>query len=176
MTTLLEIESAIQKLPEAEARHLSAWLQTYLEEKWDRQLEADVVSRKLDKLIARAEVAISAGNVRDLDQVLLSEVRQLLQNPSQPEVWQYLVFRPHPWRKQLYIKGHKLLASTVWQDLMANQLSPEQAAENWDLPLSAIYEAIQYCESHQDLLKLEANEERYRLEVKGISVEPAPTA
>ncbi len=55
-------------------------------------------------------------------------------------------------------------------------MSPEQAAENWDLPLSAIYEAINYCENHQELLKLEADEERYRLEAKKVQVEPANAA
>jgi hypothetical protein len=94
---------------------------------------------------------------------LISAVIQSLQNTTPIENWQYLVSRPHPWRKQLYLKGCKLLASTVWQDTIANQMSPEQAAENWDLPLPAIYEAIQYCESHPELLKLEAGEERYRL-------------
>lgn len=81
--------------------------------------------------------------------------------------------RPHPWRRQLYIKGRKLLASTVWQDAIANEMSPKQAAENWDLPLTAIYEVIQYCETHQELLKLEADEERYLLEEKGVSLEPS---
>lgn len=94
---------------------------------------------------------------------LISAVIQSLQNTPITENWQYLVLRPHPWRRQLYIKGRKLLASTVWQDMTSNQMSPEQAAENWDLPLSAIYEAIHYCESHQSLLKLEADEERHRL-------------
>ena len=70
MTTLPEIESAIQQLPDAEASQLSAWLQTYLEEKWDRQIETDVASGKLDKLIAKAEADIAVGNVRDLDEVL----------------------------------------------------------------------------------------------------------
>ena len=70
MTTLLETEAAIQQLPESQARQLSVWLQPYLEEKWDRQLEADVASGKLDKLIAKAEADIAAGNVRDLDEVL----------------------------------------------------------------------------------------------------------
>ncbi|MBD1867963.1 hypothetical protein H6F95_11755 [Cyanobacteria bacterium FACHB-471] len=107
---------------------------------------------------------------------LISAVIQSLQNSPQTEDWQYLVSRPHPWRKQLYIKGHKLLASTIWQDMVTNQLSAEQSAENWDLPLPAIYEAIQYCESHQELLKLEAAEERYRLEVKGVSLEPTNVA
>jgi uncharacterized protein (DUF433 family) len=89
--------------------------------------------------------------------------------PNPTENWQYLVERSHPWRRQLYIKGRKLLASTVWRDAIANEMSPEEAAENWDLPLAAIQEVMQYCERHQELLQLEAEEERYRLEEKGVS-------
>lgn len=85
------------------------------------------------------------------------------------EDWQYLGSRSHAWRKQLYLKGRKLLASTLWQDMISNQMSPEEAAENWDLPLAAIYEAIHYCESHQELIKLEAEEEGDRLITKEIS-------
>lgn len=103
---------------------------------------------------------------------LVSIIIQSLQNTTEVQNWQYLVARPHSWRRQLYIKGRKLLASTVWQDMMANEMSPEQAAENWDLPLSAIYEVTHYCESHRELLKMEADEERYRLEQKGFSIEP----
>ncbi|MEZ2238476.1 DUF433 domain-containing protein [Microcoleus sp.] len=102
---------------------------------------------------------------------LLSAIVQSLQTTPGIENWQYLVARPYAWRAQLYIKGRKLLASTIWRDMTANGMSPEQAAENWDLPLSAIYEAIDYCESHQELLKLEADEERYRLEAKGVKLE-----
>jgi predicted ATPase len=51
-------------------------------------------------------------------------------------------------------------------------MSPEEAADDWDLPLEAIDEAIRYCETHQELLKQEAEEERYRLEQKGVSLEP----
>jgi uncharacterized protein (DUF433 family) len=107
---------------------------------------------------------------------LISAVIQSLQDTPHIENWQYLVARPHSWRKQLYIKGRKLLASTVWQDMIANQMSPEQAAENWDLPISAIYEVISYCESHQELLKLEAEEEHHRLEAKGVSLESTNAA
>ena len=70
MTTLLEIAAAIQDLPEAEARELSTWLQSYLDERWDRQLEDDVEAGKLDHLIVKAEADIAADNVRDLDEVL----------------------------------------------------------------------------------------------------------
>ncbi|MBD2302547.1 hypothetical protein [Nostoc sp. FACHB-190] len=107
---------------------------------------------------------------------LISAVIQSLQDTPQMDNWQYLVARPHSWRKQLYIKGRKLLASTVWQDMMVNQMSPEEAAENWDLPISAIYEAISYCESHQELLKLESDEERHRLEAKGVPLESTNAA
>ena len=107
---------------------------------------------------------------------LLGAIVQSLQSTLEIENWQYLVSRPHAWRKQLYIKGRKLLASTIWRDITANQMSPEQAAENWDLPLSAIYEAINYCENNQELLKLEADEEGYRLEAKNVQLEPTNAA
>lgn len=70
MTTLLEIAAAIQDLPEEEVRELSTWLQSYLDERWDRQIEDDVAAGKLDDLIAKAEADIAANNVRDLDEVL----------------------------------------------------------------------------------------------------------
>ena len=66
MTTLPEIEAAIKQLSEGDVRQLSAWLQEYLDEMWDRQIEADLVLGKLDKLIAKAEADIAANRVRSL--------------------------------------------------------------------------------------------------------------
>lgn len=86
--------------------------------------------------------------------------------------WQYLEKRSHPWRQQLYIKGRRMKASTVWIDMLANELTLEEVADNKDLPLAAVKEAIEYCESHQELLQKEAQIERQRLEAKGISLEP----
>ncbi|WP_017324898.1 hypothetical protein [Synechococcus sp. PCC 7336] len=70
MATLLEIEAAIEQLPESDVRQLAVWLQARLDEIWDRQMEADLSAGKLDNLIARAEADISASLVRDLDEVL----------------------------------------------------------------------------------------------------------
>lgn len=70
MTTLPEIEAAIKQLSEGDVRQLSAWLQEYLDEMWDMEIEADLVSGKLDKLIAKAEADIAANKVRSLDEVL----------------------------------------------------------------------------------------------------------
>lgn len=105
---------------------------------------------------------------------LVSTILESLQ--AEVENWQYLVARPHPWRRQLYVKGRKLPASTVWRDLLSNQMTIEQAAANWELPLAAITEIIQYCEGHQALLTLEAEEERYRLESAGVQLEPTITS
>ena len=70
MTNRSEVESAIKQLPESEIRTLSHWLQDYLNQIWDKQMEADLAAGKLDLLIAKAEVDIATHNVRDLDEVL----------------------------------------------------------------------------------------------------------
>jgi len=69
MTNLLEIEAAIKQLPENDVRQLATWLQNYLNEKWDQQIESDLASGKLDALIAKAEADIATNNVRDLDEI-----------------------------------------------------------------------------------------------------------
>lgn len=70
MTTLPEIEVAIQQLPAGDIRRLSAWLQEYLAERWDQQIQFDLESGKLDNLIAEAEADILANRVRELDEFL----------------------------------------------------------------------------------------------------------
>jgi hypothetical protein len=70
MSTRLEVQSAIEQLPKQEIRDLSKWLQEYLDEDWDRQIEADFGAGKLDRLIAKAESDIANNNVRKLDEVL----------------------------------------------------------------------------------------------------------
>ena len=86
--------------------------------------------------------------------------------------WQYLESRPHPWRKQLYFKGKRLRPFTVWITMQVEQMTPSEAAEDWDLPLAAVQEAIEYCEANRELLHYEAELERRYLEEKGISLEP----
>jgi uncharacterized protein (DUF433 family) len=92
--------------------------------------------------------------------------------PAPNGEWSYLVARPHPWRRQLFVKGRKLRASTVWIDMQANGMSPEEAAANWELPSEAIEEICRYCESHRALLEMEAEEERRRLLEERVRLEP----
>lgn len=86
--------------------------------------------------------------------------------------WNFLVQRPHHWRKQPYIKGTRMRASNVWNDIVTNQLTPEDMAEDLQIPLPAIQEAIAWCELNQDLLRMEADEERRQLNDAGVAIGP----
>lgn len=76
--------------------------------------------------------------------------------------WHWLVERPHPWRRQLWVKGRKLMASAVWLDALSNNMDSREAAKNWDLSLEACEEIFAYCEANRALIEAEANEERRR--------------
>lgn len=94
----------------------------------------------------------------DMTRLIIPELE-----PARDRRWTYLVARPHEWRRQLYVKGRKLLASTVWADMQANNMTVAEAADNWSLPVEAIEEATRYCEIHRDLLRMEAEEEDKRI-------------
>ncbi|NJL61278.1 MAG: hypothetical protein HC903_04925 [Methylacidiphilales bacterium] len=70
MGTLPEIEAAIKQLPDSDLRQLATWLEEYLEQMWDKQIENDLTSGKLDRLIAKAEADIAENRVRDIDEIL----------------------------------------------------------------------------------------------------------
>jgi hypothetical protein len=73
MSTVAEIEEALQRLPAEDARAVAQWLQEYLDRRWDEQIERDAESGALDKLWARAESDIAAGRVKPLNEILDNE-------------------------------------------------------------------------------------------------------
>ena len=89
---------------------------------------------------------------------------------SSSKTWMYLERRSHPWRKQLYVKGSKMRPFIIYSDMIANQQTPEEAADNWDLAIDAIYEVMEYCQENDGLLKCEAKEEERLLAEKGVKV------
>jgi uncharacterized protein (DUF433 family) len=86
--------------------------------------------------------------------------------------WQYLIARPHRWRRQLCVKGRNLTVGQLVSTIRANRLTPEQASANLELPLAAIYEALTYYAENRGLIELEASEERRRLAQRGLPLEP----
>ena len=61
MSTVQEIETAIQKLKPQEIHEVADWLQELREELWDRQIDADAKAGRLDKMIAKAKAGYRAG-------------------------------------------------------------------------------------------------------------------
>jgi uncharacterized membrane protein len=61
LSTLAEIEQAIEKLPREDLFQLTGWLSTHFSHAWDRQIEEDIVAGRLDDLAAEAIAEHRAG-------------------------------------------------------------------------------------------------------------------
>lgn len=136
-----------------------------------------VPSRKEALLYAVHLTLHMASEVRNGNQIYIcnnneyQRIRMLEMEKPELSKWNYLAPRSHKWRKQLYVKGRKLKASDVWSSMIANKMTREETAIDWDLPLEAIDEIIEYCESHRNLLKMEADEEKLLLYQMGFNVD-----
>ena len=95
---------------------------------------------------------------------------------TEQPVYEYLEARPHPWRRQLYLRGRNITVGHLVATMNANKLSPEEAAEDMDLPLPQVQEALAYYEAHSDLVNSELREEKRYLQAKGYLVEPPPVS
>ena len=61
MSTVQEIEQAIERLPRQEVFLLTSWLSSHFSDLWDRQIEEDISSGLLDDLAAEALAEHRAG-------------------------------------------------------------------------------------------------------------------
>jgi hypothetical protein len=69
----------------------------------------------------------------------------------EPTNWVYLAPKPGSYYRQLYIKGKKIAAFTLYCQHLGTDDEPgmtvEEVADDWDLPIEAVREAIAYCSS-----------------------------
>ena len=66
MSTLIEIEAAIERLPGSDFRRLRDWIGERDQQLWDKQLEADVAAGKLDRFAEEAIADFQAGRSKPL--------------------------------------------------------------------------------------------------------------
>ena len=66
MTRLEELELAIESLPENEYSQFRRWFLERDWEKWDREIEADSTSGKLDFLVKEAQDAKAKRTLKNL--------------------------------------------------------------------------------------------------------------
>jgi uncharacterized protein (DUF433 family) len=66
--------------------------------------------------------------------------------------------------RQFFVKGRNVRAEVIFHEMVGpEQLTPEEVAENWNLPLEVVLECIAYCEENADLLRQEWEEEEASL-------------
>jgi uncharacterized protein (DUF433 family) len=88
------------------------------------------------------------------------------------ESWKHLVRRNHPWRKQLYIKGRNMTVRQLLSTVTPSGFTDEEAANDLDLPVEAIREALAYAQENSALLDYETAYELLRLEQRGKRLGP----
>lgn len=66
MTKIESLEKEVEKLSPAELRAFRRWFAEFDSELWDRELEADVASGRLDSLADAAIAAHKRGEGRDI--------------------------------------------------------------------------------------------------------------
>ena len=66
MSTVEEIESAVEKLNKEELKSFRNWFAQHDSAQWDAQFESDVASGKLDSLAAEAIAEFDAGRTTEL--------------------------------------------------------------------------------------------------------------
>lgn len=88
------------------------------------------------------------------------------------KAYQYLDQRPDKKSRELFVRGTGVPASTIWHDRFISRFSPDQIARDRDLPLEAVYEALDYCQGNWESICREKDLERQRLEQKGFFQQP----
>ncbi len=66
MTKLQQIEKSVEELSDEEMKSFAAWFEELRWQRWDRQIELDSESGKLDRIIKEARAEIAQGKTTPL--------------------------------------------------------------------------------------------------------------
>lgn len=64
--SITEIQTAVKQLSQDELAEFLEWLDNFQESLWDRQIEEDLKTGKLDVLIRQAEKAFNEGKCQEI--------------------------------------------------------------------------------------------------------------
>lgn len=85
----------------------------------------------------------------------------------------YLEPRPSSQYRQLWIKGRHIRAEVLYRCTVgAEARTPEEVAQDYELPVEAVREAIDYAVRNQDLLQAERAREEDRMKRLGLDKPP----
>jgi uncharacterized protein (DUF433 family) len=87
--------------------------------------------------------------------------------------YQFLESRPRSNYRQLWIKDRHMRAEVLYRlSVGPERRTPEEIAEDYDLPVDAVVEAIDYATRNQDLLSEERAREETRMRQMGLDRPP----
>ena len=86
--------------------------------------------------------------------------------------WKYLKAHPRSSYKQLFIKGTRLRAELIADEIEwgepGNPVTPEKIAAYRNLPVEAVREAIAYCESNPPEIEEDHRRDREHMQELGV--------
>lgn len=90
--------------------------------------------------------------------------------PTTTTTWKYLAPNPKSKYKQLFIKGRRIRAEVLygWHKC-AEPRTPQEIADDYQLPLDAVLEAIAYCDSNPSEIKEDHDREERIMEATGMN-------
>src|SRR5215468_9838321 len=84
---------------------------------------------------------------------------------NQDNGYQHLERRPGSTYQQLFVKGLRIRAQVLYSQTVGEDArTAEQVAQDYDLPLQAVQEAIDYCIRNPDVLREDYARETAKLE------------
>ncbi|MGH7727704.1 MAG: hypothetical protein ACREM2_02770 [Vulcanimicrobiaceae bacterium] len=134
---------------------------------WGTQGDSET-GRALLGLFSKLSAAIEQGTVVSFlpgDDPRAVDAIPEVTSALRPETrYRFLVQVPHPWRKQLSIKGRRITAGQLVNSMEANGWTVATTADQFDLDPLAVAEAVDYVSRNRRLIDAESAEQRRRTE------------
>ena len=91
--------------------------------------------------------------------------------PSTTTIWKYLAPNPKSAYKQLFVQGRRIRARTLYGIYMSAEepRTPAQIAQDYDLPIEAVEEAIAYCQTDPPEIKEDFEREERIMKATGMN-------
>jgi len=70
--------------------------------------------------------------------------------------------------RQYFLKGSKIRAEVLFAETVGpGARTPEEVAEDYEVPIEAVYESIRYCQENEDVLDQDREEETRLIRERG---------
>jgi uncharacterized protein (DUF433 family) len=84
-------------------------------------------------------------------------------------LYQHLEYRPGSNYREMFIKGRRIRASVVEGTIHGPEpITPEEFAQDYQVPLEAVHEALDYAARNQELIRQERDREAADIRARGL--------